>query len=161
MRRALEEVDPDVETLSAVGYFAVAVDYQGIDDPHRAALCPVALKPQHTVLEQPKKEDRELLETRRVRRRLLGQWMRYSYLSSRTFVRGWLSTSALGLLSAVPLIGHLLAPRRYAQLRGALHRAFLPEPRTELTLMRNSARSQDTVKGLLMGFAPAEKAERV
>jgi uncharacterized protein YbcC (UPF0753/DUF2309 family) len=161
MRRALEEVDPDVETLSAVGYFAIAVDYQGIDDPHGAALCPVALKPQHTVLEQPKEEDRELLETRRVRRRLLGQWMRYSYLSSRTFVRGWLSTSALGLLSAVPLIGHLLAPRRYAQLREWLNRAFLPEPRTELTLMRNTLEAQGSVAGLLLGFSAEEKTERV
>jgi uncharacterized protein YbcC (UPF0753/DUF2309 family) len=33
MRRALEEVDPEVETFSAAGYFGVAVDYQGIDDP--------------------------------------------------------------------------------------------------------------------------------
>ena len=76
-------------------------------------------------------------------------------------MRGWLSTTALGLLSAVPLIGHLLAPRRYAQLREWLNRAFLPEPRTELTLMRNTAQSQEAVAGLLMGFAPAEKTERV
>ena len=32
MRRALEEVDPDVETFSAAGYFGVAVNYKGIDD---------------------------------------------------------------------------------------------------------------------------------
>ena len=76
-------------------------------------------------------------------------------------MRGWLSTTALGLLSAVPLIGHLLAPRRYARLREWLNKAFLPEPRTELTLMRNTAQSQDAVSGLLMGFAAAEKAERV
>ncbi len=87
--------------------------------------------------------------------------MRQSFLSSRTLLRGWLSTSALGLLSAVPLIGHLLAPRRYAQLREWMNKAFLPEPRTELTLMRNTAQSQGTVAGLLMGFAAAEKAERV
>ncbi|MEI9971603.1 MAG: hypothetical protein WDO73_05825 [Ignavibacteriota bacterium] len=68
-----------------------------------------------------------------------------------------LSTSALGLLSSVPLIGNLLAPRRYAQLREWMNRAFLPEPRTELTLMRRGAQSQSTVTGLLMGFAAAEK----
>ncbi len=87
--------------------------------------------------------------------------MRQSFLSSRTLVRGWLSTSALGLLSAVPLIGHLLAPRRYAQLREWLNKEFLPEPRTELTLMRNTAHSHGAMTGLLMGFAAAEKAERV
>jgi hypothetical protein len=87
--------------------------------------------------------------------------MRNSFVSSKTLLRGWLSTSALGLLSAVPLIGHLLAPRRYALLRDWLNREFLPEPRTELTLMRNTAQSQSAVAGLLTGFAPQEKTERV
>jgi uncharacterized protein len=161
IRRALEEVDPEVETFSSAGYFGVAVDYQGIDDPQSAALCPVVVKPQHAVVEQPKSEDNALLERRRWRRRLLGGLMRQSFLSSRTLMRGWLSTSALGLLSAVPLMGHLLAPRRYAQLRECMNTAFLPEPRTELALMRNTANSHDAVAGLLMGFAAAEKAERV
>lgn len=161
MRRALEEVDPAVETFSAAGYFGVAVDYRGIDDPQGAALCPVVVKPQHAVLEQPKAGDSALLETRRSRRRLLGRLMRHSFLSSRTLLRGWLSTSILGLLSAVPLIGHLLAPRGYARLREWMNRAFLPEPRTELTLMRDSAKSQETVTGLLVGFAATEKTEAV
>ncbi|MDE3167645.1 MAG: DUF2309 family protein [Acidobacteriota bacterium] len=76
-------------------------------------------------------------------------------------MRGWLSTSVLGLLSAVPLVGHLLAPRRYALLRAWLNRAFLPEPRTELTLMRGTTESQGAVSGLLTGFDAAEKALRV
>ena len=161
IRRALEEADPDVETFSSAGFFGVAVDYKGIDDAQAAALCPVVVKPQHAVLEQPKAEDSALLERRRLRRRILGQLMRQSFLSSRTLVRGWLSTSALGLLSAVPLVGHLLAPRRYAQLREWMNKAFLPQPRTELTLMRNTAQSQGAMAGLLTGFAAEEKTERV
>jgi uncharacterized protein len=161
MRRALEEADPRVETCSAAGYFGVAVDYKGIDDPHGAAFCPVVVKPEHVVVEQPKSEDSSLLESRRWRRRVLGLLMRNSLVSSKTLVRGWLSTSALGLLSAVPLIGHLLAPRRYGLLRDWLNKAFLPEPRTELTLMRNTKQSQSAVAGLMTGFAPEEKAGRV
>ncbi len=161
MRRALEEADPRVETYSAAGYFGVAVDYKGIDDPHPAALCPVVIKPEHAVVERPKPEDTALLASRRWRRRILGLLMRNSFVSSKTLLRGWLSTSALGLLSAVPLIGHLLAPRRYALLRDWLNREFLPEPRTELTLMQNTKQSQSAVAGLLTGFAPQEKTERV
>ena len=161
MRRALEEADPRVETYSAAGYFGIAVDYKGIDDPHGAALCPVVIKPEHAVMEQPKPEDNALLKSRRWRRRVLGFLMRNSFVSSKTLLRGWLSTSALGLLSAVPLIGHLLAPRRYALLRDWLNREFLPEPRTELTLMRSTKESQSAVAGLLTGFAPEEKADRV
>jgi len=161
MRRALEEADAEVETFSAAGYFGVAVNYAGIDDPTGAAFCPVVVKPQHAVREQPKAEDRELLRTRRLRRRFLGLLTRNSFVSSRTLLRGWLSTAALGLLSAVPLVGHLLAPRRYARLREWMNKAFLPEPRTELTLMRNTQQSQDAVEGLLTGFATAEKAASV
>jgi uncharacterized protein YbcC (UPF0753/DUF2309 family) len=161
IRRALEEVAPDVETFGAAGYFGVAVDYKGIDDAHGAALCPVVVKPRHKVREQPKEEDSALLETRRWRRKVIGLIMRNSFVSSRTLVRGWLSTTALGMLSAVPLIGNLLAPRRYAQLRDRLNRAFLPEPRTELMFMRNTTREADAVTGLMAGFTPSEKAERV
>jgi uncharacterized protein len=161
MRRALEEADPEVETFSSAGYFGVAVDYKGIDDSRGESYCPVVVKPRHAVEEQPKAEDRELLEKRRGRRRFLGLLTRNSFTSSRTLLRGWLSTAALGLLSAVPLIGNLLAPRRYALLREWMNKAFLPEPRTELTLMRNTPQSQGAVTGLLMGFAAPEKAERV
>jgi uncharacterized protein YbcC (UPF0753/DUF2309 family) len=161
MRRALEETDPQVETFSSAGYFGIAVDYQGIDDPRGAALCPVVVKPRHAVVERPKAEDSDLLERRRWRRRLLGMVMRTSFSSSRTLLRGWLSTTALGLLSAIPLIGHLLAPRRYARLREWLNRSFLPEPRTELSLMHNSGASQEAVRGLLVGFAAPEKADVV
>jgi uncharacterized protein len=161
LRRALEESSPSVETWGCFGYFGLAVDYRGIDDPHGAAFCPVVVKPEHAVVERPKPEDSSLLESRRWRRRVLGLLMRNSFVSSKTLLRGWLSTSALGLLSAVPLIGHLLAPRRYAIVRDWLNEAFLPEPRTELTLMRNTKQSQGAVSGLLMGFTPDEKAERV
>jgi len=161
MRRALEEANPNVETFSAAGYFGVAVDYQGIDDPQGAAFCPVVVKPRHAVREQPNADDHDLLASRRLRRRILGRLMRNSFVSSRTLVRGWLSTTVLGLASAVPLIGNLLAPRRYARLGEWLNKAFLPEPRTELTLMRNSAQSQEAVTGLLVGFATQEKTDAV
>jgi hypothetical protein len=87
--------------------------------------------------------------------------MRNSFVSSKTLLRGWLSTTALGILSAVPLIGHLLAPRSYARLREWLNKEFLPEPRTELAFMRDAAATQDAMSGLLTGFAPEEKTDSV
>jgi uncharacterized protein YbcC (UPF0753/DUF2309 family) len=161
MRRALEEVDPLVETFAAAGFFGVAVDYKGIDDARGAALCPIVVKPKHAVEERPLQEDRHLHESRVFRRRLWSLLTRGAYISSRTLVRGWMSTAALGLLTAVPLIGRVLAPRRFAQLRETLNRAFFPEPRTELTLMRRDTESHQRVEGLLLGFSIAEKADRV
>ena len=51
-RRHLEEIAPKYETLSAAD-FGVAVDYKGIDDADAVPLCPVVVKPQHAVREQP------------------------------------------------------------------------------------------------------------
>lgn len=160
-RRALEEVDPLVETFSAAGFFGVAVDYKGIDDAHGVALCPVVVKPQHAVLERPAEEDAHLHERRMFRRRLWARISRVLFVSSRSLVRGALSTAILGTLTSVPLIARVLAPRRYGLLRDALNRAFFPEPRTELTLMRSTEISHQAVEGLLLGFTIPEKADRV
>jgi uncharacterized protein YbcC (UPF0753/DUF2309 family) len=161
MRRAIEETDAEVETFGAAGFFGLAVDYQGIDDPHGAAFCPITIKPLHSVLEKPHKEDKVLLEQRRWRRRILGRLMQNTFVSSRTLIRGWLSTTTLGLLSAFPLIGQLLAPRRYAQWREWLNRAFLPGPQTELVFMRDGAEAHHSMEGLLSGFAATEEADCV
>ncbi|HEU0123382.1 MAG TPA: DUF2309 domain-containing protein [Bryobacteraceae bacterium] len=161
IRRAMEEVDPLVETYSAAGFYGVAVDYKGIDDAHGVSLCPVAVEPQHAVRERPAEEHQHLYEQRVVRRRLWASLSRGFSVSSRSLVRGALSTAALGTLSSIPLIARILAPRRYAKLREALNRAFFPEPRTEVTLMRRGADSQNKVRGLLLGFSKEEKADCV
>lgn len=160
-RRALEEVDPLVETFSAAGFYGIAVDYKGIDDAHGNALCPVVVKPKHAIRELATVEDSLLQEKRTFRRRLSARISRNLFVSSRTLVRGALSTAVLGILTFIPLITRILAPRRYGLLRDALNRAFFPVPRTELTLMRNDAESQHAVEGLLVGFAIQEKADRV
>lgn len=161
MRRALEEVDPAVETFGAAGFFGVAVDYKGIDDARGVALCPAVVKPQHAVLEQATAEDSHLQEKREYRRRVWARLAHSASVSSKSLVRGALSTAVLGTLSSVPLITRVLAPRQYGKLRDALNSAFLPEPRTELLLMRDETRFQKTVEGLLLGFSHLEKADRV
>jgi uncharacterized protein YbcC (UPF0753/DUF2309 family) len=161
MRRALEEVDPRIETFGAAGFFGVAVDYKGIDDARGVALCPVVVKPQHAVREKPTSEDSHLHEKREGRRRVWARLLRNASIGSRSLVRGALSTAVLGTLSAVPLITRVLAPRQYGKLRDTLNRAFLPEPRTELVLMRDDARFHEAVEGMLLGFAETEKADRV
>lgn len=161
MRRAVEEADPTVETYGAAGFFGVAVNYQGLDDAQGVPLCPVVVTPQHAVTERARVEDAALHVRRAFRRRLLGRLTHGAGVSSRTLLRGWVSTAALGVLTAVPLVGRVLAPRTFGRLRAALNDAFLPEPRTELTLMRDDAVSQERLHGLLQGFAIQEKADRV
>ncbi len=161
IRRHLEECDPSIETFAAAGFFGVAVDYAGIDDPHGVALCPVVVKPQHAVREVPVSADESLTAKRRARRAIWSRFAQIGLNSSRTIVNGWISTAVLGILSLFPLIARVIAPRQFARLRESLNKSFLPKPRTELTLMRTDRHGQHVAEGLLLGFAPDEKADRV
>ena len=161
IRRHLEEIAPEIETLGAAGFYGVAVDYAGIDDAHGVSLCPVVVKPQHAVRERPVDEHAHLHAKRRKLRSAWAKLIRNLSLSSRTLVRGAFSTSILGTFSLVPLITHVLSPRQYSRLSAFLNRWILPEPRTELTLMRTDQRGHDVAEHLLLGFTISEKVDRV
>ncbi len=161
IRRHLEELDPEIETFGAAGFFGVAMHYAGLDDAHGAALCPVVVTPQHAVNEQSHPDDLHLAESRKSRRRLWSKFAWNGFISTRTFFRGWLSTAVLGVFTVFPLLTRILAPRRYAQFTSWLNDRFLPEARTELTFMRSTTESQDATEGLMIGFTIAEKVDRV
>lgn len=161
IRRALEEVDPSIETVGAAGFFGVAIDYAGIDDAAGMALCPVVVKPGHTVREVPVDAHYHLQDKRQWLRRAWAKVTRSTFISTRTLVRGWAGTACLGFFSLFPLVLRLLRPREYGKLIKRLNRAFLPEPRTELTFMRDDGASRDATTGLLKGFTEQEMAERV
>jgi uncharacterized protein len=161
IRRHLEEIEPAFETLGAAGFYGFAVDYAGIDDAHGVSLCPVVVKPKHAVREIPFADQEHLHRRRRAFRAWWAKAARYLFVSSRTLFRGGVSTAVLGIFSLVPLIAHILSPGRYARLSRALNRWILPEPRTELTLMRTDPGGHEIAEHLLLGFSIDEKIERV
>ncbi len=160
-RRALEEVDPNIETVGAAGFFGVAIHYAGLDEAGGVSLCPVVVTPAHAVREVAVGDHAHLQAKRQWLRRAWARVTRNTFISSRTLVRGWISTACLGFLSLFPLIFRVLSPRSYGRLIRRLNRAFLPEPKTELTFMRDDAESRDATTGLLRGFTEQEMAERV
>lgn len=161
MRRAIEEVDPTIETVGAAGFFSCAIDYTGIDDACGVSLCPVVVKPGHTVREVPVDEHYHLHDKRQWLRRAWARITRNGFVSSRTLVRGWVSTACLGFFSLFPLVLRVLSPREYGRFIKRLNRAFLPEPKTEITFMRDDEASRDATTGLLKGFSEQEMADRV
>ena len=161
IRRHLEEIDPEIETYGAAGFFGVAMKYTGMDDAHGAALCPVVVTPQHAVHERAHAADLHLAEGRRSRRLLFSKLQWNTFISTRTLFRGWMSTAILGIFSVFPLVTRVMTPRRYGKLSSFLNDRFFPEPRTELTYMRADEAGQHAAEGLILGFTVAEKVDRV
>jgi len=160
-RRHLEEVAPMVRTFGAAGFFGVAMHFTGTDDAHGAPLCPVVMKPAHAVEEEAHRDDEHLLGLRKWRRRIWSRVAHQLYVSSRSLVRGWVSTAVLGTISLFPLMTRVLAPRTAGRLRAKLNDAFFPEPRTALAFERQERVGGDAHHELDLGFTVQEKIDRV
>ncbi|MBI3298974.1 MAG: DUF2309 domain-containing protein [Elusimicrobia bacterium] len=158
-RRALEELEPSVETVGAAGFFNVAVQYQGLDDPHGVALCPVVVTPRHSVTERAREHARPLAELRRAMRRRWASAAHAFETGSRSLFAGW-ALSLLSLLFLLPLAGRTVAPRLAARARVWLGRG-VPRPNTELALHRPDEGAASAEGGFLPGFTVAEQAERI
>jgi uncharacterized protein len=134
------------------------MEYRGIDDGARMALCPVVVTPGHVVEEKAHEEDVHLLQRRRVRRRVWARTMHQGFAGSRSFLRGIVIATVLGWLAAVPLTFRLLFPRASLALGRWASRWLLPEPRTELT---RGHLGVDPVCGKRVGFTLDEQIDRV
>ena len=161
-RRHLEEVTPTAETFGVAGFFNLAIAFQGLDDPSTFPLCPVVIKPQHRIIEQPAEKDAHLLAQRRRRRQRWGSLAATFDRASRSLIWGPVVTALSGLLAAIPLLGSVFAPRLLARIRASLERRLLPAVTTQLTPPAEPVRAD--LKGALMlqsGFTIEEKAIRV
>jgi uncharacterized protein YbcC (UPF0753/DUF2309 family) len=153
-RRHLEELAPDVATFGAAGFFAVAMNYRGIDDWHATPLCPIVVRPAHTVTEVPEEDDRSWHHSRQRVRRRLGALCGLAAAGTRSLLAGGLLTSVGGAVAAVPLVARVVFPRLTAILSRSASR-WRPV-RTRLALARTSAgRLPD---GTLPGFDITEMA---
>lgn len=158
IRRQLEEIDPEVETLGAAGFFGVAIDYEGIDDAHSVSLCPVVVTPQHAVREGVVEGHADLHGRRKALRKLWSKVAREGFVASRSLVRGWLATATLGFFSIFPLIARTLTPRSYAKFRAKVNEVLVPRPETALAFTNSGG---EKLEGLQHGFSILEKTDRV
>ncbi len=133
-RRHLEEVDPDCETFGVAGFFGVAMYYRGIADAHFKPLCPVNIKPQHYLVEEPLYSLLQSDRRRTEARRRIGQVTHQAHRGTRTFLGGLL-TGLLGSLTAFPLVARILFPRLTSRIR-RLYGSIVETPGTELRLER-------------------------
>lgn len=160
MRRALEEVAPDVRTYGAADFFGCAMHYSGNDDKHAADLCPVVVKPAHFVSEQAHDDQLPVNDKRQSLRR---SWAAFAYghnAGSRNIIRGWIGSAVTGFSALVPLVLRAVSPLTWSTLNEQLSGALLPDAKTELDFHRVDADAK-AANGLLAGFTTTEMADRV
>jgi len=161
IRRHLEEIEPDIETLGAAGFFGVAVNWQGLDDSSESPLCPIVVTPAHAVHEQAK-ADQQSIEQEHVKRRKSRLWIKdLLHLETR---RNVLSTGLLIALSApfalLTLLSKTLFPGRFGK--------WVQDKRDRIdlsvgTLVPINAQSDEaaTIENPRHGFTDEEQADRV
>jgi len=154
-RRHMEELGESYETFGTAGFFAVPMYYRGLDDWHATPLCPIVIRPRHTVLELPEDHAVSHHEWLRRLRRRYGQLSGTLSAGSRTLFSG-LFTALGGALAAVPLVARVAFPRLSARLgRTAAEIAGRRVPtRLDLAYREGPA----LVEGTQAGFTVAEMA---
>jgi len=156
LRRHLEELAPDCATLGALGYFGVAMYFQGAGAAHSVALCPVSIRPEHEVHEVVEEQHLAQHASRAARRRQLGRLAGGLSTGSKTAFRGTLLTAAFGILTTAPLILRIAAPRLAARLRQRLGRAISTPRSTRLAL--DATGEPGHLPGTRQGFTTPEMA---
>jgi uncharacterized protein YbcC (UPF0753/DUF2309 family) len=111
--------------------------YRGAEDAHFTPLCPVNIKPDHFIVEQPVYSAVEVERRRAETRRRIGQATHQTHLGTRTFLGGML-TGLLGSLAVFPLVTRILFPRTTSQIR-RLFGSIVHTPNTELRVERTEA----------------------
>ncbi len=156
-RRHVEELGLGLETFGTAGFFAVPMYYRGLDDWHASPLCPIVVKPSHTVLEVPEEESahdhRRHLDWRRRYGRLAGGLAS----GSRTLLGGGLFTALAGSLAAVPLVSRVAFPRLSARIGRSAAALARGRIASRLELFRNPD-VEPLADGTLPGFDSAEMA---
>ncbi len=136
LRRHIEEMAPDAETLSTAGFYSTAMYYRGAADAHYVPLCPVVVRPQHWVAEQVVESLAETHQRRARTRRVLGMARHHFHVGSRSFALGALLSTAVGVLASIPLVATTLFPRLIARIRRHFGRFVQAPPMTRLRLER-------------------------
>ncbi len=158
-RRHIEELGPAHETFGTAGFFGVPMYYQGLDDWHATPLCPIVMRPRHTVHEVPLDAPTGLQALRRSLRRRYGRLAGSLASGSRTLVRGGLFTPVFGALAAVPLVARVAFPRLADRIGRTANDLTRGQVRTRLALERQPG--PGFVAGTAAGFDVEEMTAAV
>ncbi len=163
LRRHLEELSPEVETLGAAAHFNVPHAWRGLDDDHAVALCPVVptvVLPAHEVREQA--ED-AAIHARHVKRQGLRlRWKTRLHQGTRLGLLGpaLMSVAAAPLTLGV-LAGKAFAPAALGRLTQRLRTRFDRPVATRIAFTVPNDSPAASPEARNPGFTDLEQADRV
>lgn len=107
LRRHLEHIAPDVETLGFAGFFGAAVEVVPLGHDHAVAQCPALVAPAHTLHESLDDPGRatQAVRSRRLRHQLRAAWKQFR-------------TGAVSCYGFVSPVGLLYAPKLVSDAAG-------------------------------------------
>ncbi len=161
IRRHLEELNPQIETMGAAGFFGVAVNWLGLDDDKVSPLCPVVVDPAHEIHEKPLQgyEHAHLKHQKRLKLR-----QRITNIVFHETRRNLLIATAQILINsmvALPvLVAKLFAPFTIGRLSQGLRKKFDVDIPTTIHINSNSTHAA-TPDNPRFGFTDKEQADRV
>lgn len=155
MHRAVDEVDPEYESLGAGGFFNMAMNFSGLDDHHVTPLCPAGVVPTNRVKEVPRDDPASVAAAKtRLNRRLWRETAENTYWElKRNAVSGVFVAQLVGLFQSIPLVARVLAPRSWGEATGRVDNLMMPRPETHLTV--------DAERFGGLGFTLSEQIDRI
>jgi len=161
IRRHIEELHPEIETLGAAAFFNVIMNWQGLDDSGFTASCPVVAVPEHSIKEVPQPDQ-------------LANYQKHQHHSSWRLrihnrfhqeIRRNPLLSALLMVFSLPLtltivLGRAFSPLSFGKLtQQQIDKLDVPV-KTELEFTAKSAIDHSPSHNQL-GFTDQEQADRV
>lgn len=143
LRRHLEELWPQVETLGTAGFFGVDCVFQGSQDAFAFKHCPVPVEPRHMIRELPRPATGSA--------GLAGSFA----APGPGLLRGFLISQTLGVWAAFRLAWSIFRPSMGPLMASSLRRV---DQDAELQVLRDA---DETSQGYHLGYSESEMAQRV
>ncbi|SFL20371.1 hypothetical protein SAMN05216302_104118 [Nitrosomonas aestuarii] len=162
IRRQLEEINPAIETLGAAGFYGLPMNYKGLDDHHRTALCPIVVVPAHDVNEVPRKGMESIYEEHLKGH---GFYHKLAYLLNQSLRRSLVLShaviDALAPIIFIGLLGRTFVPKQILAFNSGLRERIDKKVPTELLFNALEPDKPATPETPRLGFTDQEQVDRL
>lgn len=162
IRRHVEELNPQIETLGAAAFFNLPMNWQGLGEKTVTKLCPVPVTPEHLVREVPADKQSRRLYRLQQRSQTHKRWLaRLQHITRHNLILGTASKMLLAPAALGILLGKSYLPLGFGQwVTRLIRRVAKPIP-TKLEFIALQTDTNRSGQRNQMGFTDSEQADKV